>query len=64
MKAVIYLINGNTLQLDEYATEQILKCIHAKELGTSLINLHIADITGKLKYSIPMSNVLYIEYID
>lgn len=64
MKAIIYLINGNTLHLDEYATKLILKSIHEKELVHSLVNLHIADITGKLKYSIPMSNVLYIEYID
>lgn len=64
MEAIIYLINGNALKLDEYATKLILKSIHEKELTYSLVNLNISDITGKIKYTIPMSNILYIEYID
>lgn len=63
MKADIHLTNGNTLHLDEYATDQILKLIHKQEMGNSLLNLHVAEKTGELMYSIPMTNIVYIEYL-
>jgi hypothetical protein len=64
MKANIHLMNGNVLHLDEFATEMILKTIHKGDLGNSLIVIHVADKTGRLKYSIPMTNVAYLEYIE
>jgi hypothetical protein len=64
MKAKIFFNNGNALDLDNFATEMLLKTIHKQELGTSLVVLHFADKTGKMNYTIPMSSISYIDYID
>lgn len=64
MKATIHLTTKNTLELDEFATDMILKSIHKQELGSSLVVLHFAMKSGKLTYTIPMSSISYIEYID
>jgi hypothetical protein len=64
MTSIIYLTNGNSLPLDEFGTDMILKSIHKQELGNSLMVLHIADKTGKLLYTIPMMSIAHINYIE
>ncbi|WP_342512264.1 hypothetical protein MKY34_16795 [Sporosarcina sp. FSL K6-1522] len=62
MNAILMLNNGNELILDDFATDQVLKSVHKGDLSNSLVVIHIADKTGRLKYSIPLNSVNYIEY--
>jgi len=64
MKSTIHFTNGNTLQLDEYATDMLLRSIHKQELNNSLTVIHFGDKTGKFRYTVPMNSVSYIEYLD
>lgn len=64
MKSKLVLANGYSLDLDEFATDQVLKNVHKNELSNSLIVMHIADKTGRLKYSVPMNSILFIDYFE
>jgi flagellar hook assembly protein FlgD len=62
VKAKIHIENGNTLNLDDFATEMVRRAVINGDLNNSLTVIHIADKNGNLVYSIPLSSVSYIEY--
>lgn len=62
MTAKIHLIGGDIINLDEFATENLINAIKNQEVGSTLNVLNFMTDEGKMQFSVPMSSVTYIKY--